>query len=55
MIEILSNSYPFGVNLFQILVIAHTAAMVVSLREMKWTADIALRAKFPELAEEGMM
>jgi hypothetical protein len=55
MIDILSNSYPFAVNLLQILVIAHTAAMVVSLREMKWTADIALRAKFPELAEEGMM
>ena len=55
MIDILSNSYPFVVNLIQILVIAHTAAMVVSLREMKWTADIALRAKFPELAEEGML
>ena len=55
MIEILSNSYPFVVNLIQVTVIAHTAAMVVSLREMKWTSDIELRAKFPELAEEGML
>ena len=55
MIDILSNSYPFVVNLIQVTVIAHTAAMVVSLREMKWTSDISLRAKFPELAEEGLL
>lgn len=55
MIDILSNNYPALVNLIQILVIAHTAAMVISLREMKWNSDISLRAKFPELAEEGLI
>jgi hypothetical protein len=52
MIDILSNSYPFGINLLQVLIIAHTAEFVVSLREMKWKSDINLRAKFPDLAEE---
>ena len=55
MIEILSNSYPFVVNLIQVTVIAHGFAMAVSLREMKWNSDISLRAKFPELAEEGLL
>lgn len=55
MIEIISNDYPFLINLLQILVITHAAAMTVSLREMKWTSDINLRAKFPELAEEGLL
>ena len=55
MIEIISNDYPFLINLLQVTVIAHAAAMVVSLREMKWNSDISLRAKFPELAEEGLL
>lgn len=55
MIEIISNNYPFLINLLQVTVIAHAAAFAVSFREMKWNSDIALRAKFPELAEEGLI
>ena len=55
MIEIISNAFPFGVNLLQVCVITYCAAMVVDLREMKWKGDIKLRAKFPELAEEGLL
>ena len=55
MIEIISNSYPFGVNLFQVLVIAHGFAMAVGFLEMKWKSDVNLRAKFPEFAEEGLL
>lgn len=55
MIEIISNSFPFGINLLQVLVIAYGAAMVVNLREMKWKSDVNLRAKFPELAKEGLL
>lgn len=55
MIEIISNDYPFLINLLQVTVIAHGFAMAVSLREMKWKSDISLRAKFPELAEEGLL
>ena len=55
MIELISNSFPFGVNLLQVLVITYCAAMVVDLREMKWKSDVNLRAKFPELAEEGLL
>lgn len=55
MIEIISNSYPFGINLLQVLVITYCTAMAVDFREMKWKADINLRAKFPELAEEGLI
>jgi hypothetical protein len=55
MIEIISNSYPFGINLLQVLVITYCTAMAVDFREMKWKADVNLRAKFPEFAEEGLL
>ena len=55
MIQFLSNDFPFWANLIDVTVIAFAASQIVFAIETMWKNALALRAKFPELAEEGLL
>lgn len=48
--EILSNNFPFLVNLLGVVTLAHLADFTVSLWMMGIKHNIELRAKYPEIA-----
>lgn len=55
MIQFFSNDFPFWANLINAVVIAFAASQIVFAYEALWGGQIELRAKFPELAEEGLL
>lgn len=55
MIQFFSNDFPLWANLVNVTAIAFAASQIVFAIEAMWKGAIELRAKFPDIAEEGML